>query len=148
MEKAKIFDKIEKIVRSQGFLLIEFNIRGDSHLKVLEIFIDGEKGITSDDCSNVSRAINEAIQAEDLVEANYRLDVSSPGVDRPLKYLVQYSKHINRNFEITFKIGEEIKKLNAKLTRIEGNKLYFLDKNSEYNIEFEDIISAKVLISF
>ena len=112
------------------------------------MFIDGEKGITSEDCSDVSRTINEAIQAEGLIESNYRLDVSSPGVDRPLKYLVQYPKHINRNFEITYKVGEENKKLNAKLLRIEGNQLYFSEKNSEHNIKFEDIVRAKVLISF
>ena len=148
MDKARILNKIEEIVQSYNFLLIELNIRGDSHLRVLEVYIDGEKGITSEDCSNVSRAINEVIQADDLVESNYRLDVSSPGVDRPLKFLVQYIKHINRNFEITYKVDEENKKFNAKLTRVDGNQLYFLEKNSEHIVKFEDIVRAKVLISF
>jgi len=148
MEKVRILEKIEEIVKSHGFLLIEFNIRGDYHLKVLEVFIDGEKGITSDDCSNISRALNEVIQSENLIETNYRLDVSSPGVDRPLKYLIQYSKHINRKFEINYKEGQENKKLIAKLIRIEDDKLYFEEKKSEYKINFGDIVKAKVLISF
>jgi ribosome maturation factor RimP len=115
---------------------------------VVEVFIDGEKGITSDDCSHVSRIINEAVQTEYLIDSNYRLDVSSPGVDRPLKFLVQYSKHINRKFEIIYKAGEEEIKLIAKLIRIDGDQLFFEEKNSEYKINFCDIVKAKVLISF
>ncbi len=148
MEKVKIFDKIEEIVKSLGFVLIEFNIRGDNHLKVVEVYIDGEKGITSDDCSNVSRAVDEAIQTEYLIDTNYRLDVSSPGVDRPLKYLVQYPKHLNRKFEIIYKVGDEDLKLSAKLIRIEGDQLFFEEKKSEYKISFDSIVKAKVLISF
>ena len=148
MEKVKLFAKIEEIVQSLGFLLIESNIRGDNHLKIIEVFIDGEKGVSSEDCANVSRVINEAIQVEDLIERSYRLDVSSPGVDRPLKYISQYPKHINRKFEIIFKDGEEEKKLVAKLIRVEGDNLYFEEKKSEYKIGFGDIVKAKVLISF
>jgi ribosome maturation factor RimP len=148
MDKLQIKIKIEEIVSSKGFLLIDIIFRGDQHLRVLEIFIDGEKGITTIDCTNVSRAINEAFQAENLIEENYRLEVSSPGVERPLKYLVQFSKHIGRKFEVEYTDLEETKKLIAKLLRIDGDQFYFEDKNSEVKISFQNIIKAKVLISF
>jgi ribosome maturation factor RimP len=148
MDKLQIKIKIEEIVSSLGFLLIDIIFRGDQHLRVLEIFIDGEKGITTTDCSNVSRAINEAFLADNLIEENYRLEVSSPGVERPLKYLVQFSKHIGRKFELEYIELEETKKLIAKLLRIEGDQLYFEEKNFEVKINFQNIIKAKVLISF
>ena len=155
MEKAQLHDKIEEIVHSLGFMLIDLAVRGDSHLRIVEVFIDSEKGVNTDDCSKVSRLINETIESEGLVDSNYRLDVSSPGVDRPLKFLVQYSKHINRKFEITFKDGEESKKIIARLIRIEDDKLFFhmisnskTGFDSELKIDFKDIIKAKVLISF
>lgn len=139
--------KFEEIVSSLGYLLIELNIRGDHHLKVLELYIDNEKGITPEDCVTVSRAVNEAIEAEKLIDMSFRLDVSSPGTERPLKYLAQYSKHINRKFEIIYK-DEEEKKLTSKLLRVEGENLFFAEKGGEIKIEFKNITQAKVLISF
>lgn len=140
--------KFEEIVTSLGYLLIELNIRGDHHLKVIELYIDNEKGITTDDCTLVSRAVDEAIEAEKLIDQNYRLDVSSPGIERPLKFLVQYQKHINRKFELNFKDENEDKKMTAKLLRIEGENLFFAEKGGETKIEFKNITQAKVLISF
>lgn len=140
--------KFEEIVTSLGYLLIELNIRGDHHLKVIELYIDNEKGITTDDCTLVSRAVDEAIEAEKLIDQNYRLDVSSPGIERPLKFLVQYQKHINRKFELNFKDENEDKKLTAKLLRVEGENLFFAEKGGETKIEFKNITQAKVLISF
>ncbi|NJD22719.1 MAG: hypothetical protein FIA82_08650 [Melioribacter sp.] len=148
MEKQQIFNRFEEIVSAQGFVLIDFVMRGDNHLRIIEVYIDNEKGITTVDCSNASRMLNEVIESEKLIDSNYRLDVSSPGVERPLKFLVQYGKHIGRKFEIEFKDAEEIKKLNARLIRIEGEDLFFIEKNAEYKINFNNIIKAKALISF
>ena len=148
MEKVQFYNKIEEIVKSLGFLLIDLIVRGDNHLRIVELFIDGEKAITTDDCAHASRVINEAIETEGLIDESYRLDVSSPGVERPLKFLVQYNKHLNRKFELTFKDGDEEKKINAKLTVINGNALFFQENKNEYKIDFKDIIKAKVLISF
>jgi len=148
MEKQQIFNRFEEIVKAQGFVLIDLVTRGDNHLRIIEVYIDNEKGITTVDCANASRILNEVIESEKLIESQYRLDVSSPGVERPLKFLVQYGKHINRKFEIEFKDEEEIKKVNAKLIRIDGEDLFFTEKNSEYKINFNNIIKAKVLISF
>lgn len=148
MEKAKLIQIFEEVINSLGYLLIETVIRGDNHLRIIELYIDNEKGITTDDCVLVSRAINEKIEEEKIFESNYRLDVSSPGIDRPLKFLVQYQKHLNRKFEVQYKFEDQIKKLTGKLSRIEANNLFFIEKKDEVKINFNNIIKAKVLISF
>ncbi len=140
--------KFEEIVSSLGYLLIEVNIRGDHNLKVIELYIDNEKGITTDDCALVSRTVNEVIEAETLIDSNFRLDVSSPGTERPLKFLVQYQKHINRKFEVNFRENETERKLTAKLLRVEGENVFFAEKGGETKIEFKNITQAKVIISF
>lgn len=147
MEKQQINNKIEEIVKAHGFILVDVVLRGDNHLRIIEVFIDGEKGITALDCANVSRDLNEIIELENLIESSYRLDVSSPGVERPLKFLIQYFKHINRKFEIKYNDGAD-KILTAKLVRIEGEDLFFAVKDDEYKIKFGEITEAKVLISF
>ncbi|MEW6506686.1 MAG: hypothetical protein AB1432_02950 [Bacteroidota bacterium] len=148
MEKAKIFEKIQEITSSCGFLLIDTVIRGDNNLRIVEVYIDSEKGVTVDDCSKISREINQLFDKEDLIGSNYRLDVSSPGVDRPLKFLAQYLKHINRKFEVEYLDNEENKKITAALIRINGDLLFFQSKTSELKINYKDIIKAKILISF
>jgi ribosome maturation factor RimP len=113
---------------------------------VIEVFIDGEKNISAEDCALVSREITKQIDENDLVKS-YRLDVSSPGVERPLIYLKQFSKHINRIFEVEFNINDSSSKFKGKLISIEDELLTF-QANKEIKIKFKDIIKAKVLVSF
>jgi ribosome maturation factor RimP len=147
--EVNIAQKIAEIVERKGFFPIEIIIRGTPSKRVMEVFIDGEKDVTADDCANVSREINSEL--ENLQEAgnDYRLDVSSPGVDKPLKFLKQYPKHVNRNFEVLYKSGEETKKISGKLVGIEEEDLTFFCKNvGEVKINFNNIKKAKVTVSF
>ena len=147
--EANIAQKIAEIVERKGFFPVEVIIRGTPSKRVIEVFIDGEKDVTADDCANVSREINS--EFENLPEAgnDYRLDVSSPGVDKPLKFLKQYPKHIKRNFEVLYKSGEETKKISGKLIDVEKEDLTFFCKNvGEVKINFNNIKKAKVTVSF
>ena len=78
----------------------------------------------------------------------YRLDVSSPGTDKPLKFLSQFPKHINRKFEVSYTSNDETKKLSGKLIKVEGDTLVFLSNQNEISINFNNIKKAKVIVSF
>ena len=115
----------------------------------MEVFIDGEKDISARDCADVSREINSELENLPAAGNDYRLDVSSPGVDKPLKFLKQYPKHINRNFEVSYKLSNDTKKLTGKLIKVENQDLTFLTKdNKEIIINFNNIKKAMVIISF
>lgn len=143
-----LLKKIEEIIREQNFLLIDSVIRGDNKLRIVEIFIDGEEAVTSEICTGISHIIKTKIEEENLIDSNFRLDVSSPGVDRPLKFLTQYKKHLNRKFDLKFTSEDEEKSIKSKLTGIDDNILTFNDGKNEIRIRFEEIKSAKVIISF
>ncbi len=83
---------------------------------VIEVYIDAEEGVTSELCSNISRAVGEALDTKELTQSAYELVVSSPGVDRPLKFPWQYKKHIGRKLEI--KTMNDGTVLNGKLLNI------------------------------
>ena len=142
-----IIEIAREIATFNGFFLIDVTFRGTENNKVIEVFIDGEKNISAEDCAEISRKMNSAIDEKHLIKSKYRLDFSSPGVDRPLQFLKQYYKHIGRQFEIMFKVDGEKKRLKGKLLKIEGEKLTFL-AGKESVINFNDITKAKVLISF
>ncbi|MGE5435951.1 MAG: ribosome maturation factor RimP [Syntrophothermus sp.] len=131
-----------------GFFLIDLIVRGSEQNRVFEIYIDGEKNVSAEDCALVSREINTEL-SEMLPNAKYRLDVSSPGVERPLIYLKQYHKHINRKFEVDYKLGEQVIKMKGKLLNVDGENLTFeTDKKQEVIVNFNNITKAIVIISF
>lgn len=145
--RKNIVTVVEKVLENSGFFLIDLIIRGNENNPVIEVFIDGEKNITAKDCSNISLQMTKELDEEKSLSNTYRLDVSSPGIDRPLKYLKQYYKHLNRKFDLIIKQADEKKHLTGVLNKIDGDELTFLC-NEELTVRFSDIIKASVLVSF
>lgn len=137
-----------EIAEKLNFFVIDINFRGDNRKKIIEVFVDAEKNIDADNLAEISREINSILEEQDIIQQAYRLDVSTPGVDRPLKFLKQFPKHINRNFEVTYKTGDETKTITGKLLSVEREELKFLSDKKEILIEFKNITTAKVIISF
>jgi len=136
----------QQIAEKNNLFLIDLVIRGSENSRVIEVFIDGENNISAEECALISRHITKVIDESGLLKS-YRLDVSSPGVDRPLIYLKQFPKHINRLFEVEFKTGDSSTSFKGKLISVEDEILSF-NTGKEMKIKFEDIIKAKVLLSF
>jgi len=148
MNKKRIKEITCEIVENFNVLPIEVIIRGNANNPVFEIFVDNEKGVTTDDCTNISREINKVFESDDSIPTKYRLDVSSPGIDRPLKFLNQFNKHIGRNFELSYEQNGKKQKFTGKLKNIKDSKLIFKSNKTELLLQFEDITKAKVLASF
>jgi ribosome maturation factor RimP len=145
--KEKILKIIQNSISDTDFLLVDTNIRGDQRKRIIEVFVDSSKNVSADDLAELSSKINDILsETEDI--GNYRLDVSTPGIDRPLKFIEQYPKNVNRNFELEYQFGDEVKKLKARLVSVNGNELTFNDGRNEFLINYNQIIKAKVLISF
>jgi ribosome maturation factor RimP len=137
-----------EIAEKLNFFVIDISFRGDNRKKIIEVFVDAEKNIDADNLAEISREINSIIEDQDIIQQAYRLDVSTPGVDRPLKFLKQFPKHINRNFEVTYKAEDETRTITGKLLSVEREELTFLSDKKEVLIEFKNITTAKVIISF
>ena len=138
----------EEIVQKLGFFLIEIIFRGDQRKRIIEVFVDGEKNVSADDLAEISREINKLIEEQELIKEPYRLDISTPGVDRPLKFLKQFPKHLNRKFDLTYKTVDGDKNIKATLVGIQGEELTFDYNKKNLIAEFKNISKAKVLISF
>lgn len=146
--KENIGEIANKIADKLGYFVIDIVVRGDSRKRIIEIFVDAEKNINADDLAEMSREINSVIDDENIIKESYRLEVSSPGVDRPLKFLKQYPKHINRNFEVIYRSGEEEKNFTGKLKSVERDELTFISAGKDVLIKYNQITTAKVIISF
>jgi ribosome maturation factor RimP len=148
LEEKNIYNIAGQIIEEKKFFMIDFIFRGNPKEWIIEIFIDGEKDVTAEDLAELNRLINSRIEENNLLNSRYRLDVSSPGTERPLKFLKQFPKHINRKFDLSYKSDDETKKLSGKLIRVEGEDLVFLANQNEISINFNNIKKAKVIVSF
>jgi ribosome maturation factor RimP len=148
LEEENINNVINEILKEKKFFLIDLVYRGNPKERIIEIYVDSEKNVTAEDLAEINRLINSRIEENNLIESQYRLDVSSPGTDKPLKFLAQFPKHINRKFEVSYLSNDETKKLAGKLIKVEGDTLVFLSNQNEININFNNIKKAKVIVSF
>ena len=146
--ESNIKEIAEEIVERNNFFMVDMVLHGKPGSRSIEIYIDGEQNVTADDCAKLSSEINLMLENLPDIGSNYYLEISSPGVDRPLKFLKQYPKHINRKFEISYISGEVTKKITGKLVGIEGENLMFHSGGKDTIVNFNNITKAKVLISF
>ena len=148
LEEENINTVINEIIKDKHFFLIDLVYRGNPKERIIEIYVDSEKIVTAEDLAELNRLIIAKIEENNLIESKYRLDVSSPGTDNPLKFLGQFPKHINRKFDVSYISNDETKKLSGKLIKVEGDTLVFLSNQNEISINFNNIKKAKVLVSF
>src|SRR5688572_10887833 len=100
----ELTEEIKRMVESKltdpSQFLVEVLLSSKKGPKKLLIIIDGDNGITIDDCGNISRELSKALDDSALLDENYMLEVSTPGLDHPLKLKRQYKKNIGRSLKV------------------------------------------------
>jgi ribosome maturation factor RimP len=138
---------IEQSVSESHAEVVDIIGRGHYRKPVIEVYIDAPGRVSTDLCAEVSRRISSALEGKELVSADYRLEVSSPGLDRPLKFLWQFPKHLNRPFRFTLAAPGEGGVLTGTLTAVEGDVLVVKSEDgAESRIRFADVREAKIVL--
>jgi ribosome maturation factor RimP len=104
-----IQDGLNDRCQQYNVMLLDVVIRGTRERRIIEIYVDTPDGVTLDQCSTLSTIISDFFESQKVFTGNYRLDVSSPGVDRPLQFLWQYPRNIGRLLTVTLLDGVVIK---------------------------------------
>ncbi len=100
---------IAEVCGFDGISLIALEIRGSKERRIVEVFVDKPDGISLDECGDLSHRIGDRLEEMKAFPAAYRLDVSSPGVERPLQYLWQYSRNAGRLLALELSDGTVLK---------------------------------------
>ncbi|HSZ26448.1 MAG TPA: hypothetical protein VK766_12035, partial [Cytophagaceae bacterium] len=106
--KDKIRDLAEKSLPGTTFFIVEVKVTGKINQQKVLVIADGDKGISIDDCAELSRKLSDALDASDLLEGAFHLEVSSPGADEIIRNPRQYIKNTGRKLEITNEDDEVI----------------------------------------
>ncbi|WP_118795777.1 ribosome maturation factor RimP [Haemophilus haemolyticus] len=115
----------------------------------VRLFIDKEGGVTVDDCADVSRQVSAILDVEDPIADKYNLEVSSPGLDRPLFTLSQFERYIGQDIAVHLRIPVmERRKWQGKLDRIENDMVALIVDGQEQVLVFGNIQKANVVAKF
>ena len=137
---------IEPAVLGLGYQLWGVQHISQGRHSTLRIFIDSENGITVDDCARVSHQVSGVLDVEDPIQSRYTLEVSSPGIDRPLFTLEQYKLNVGQWVNMRLQVPYEgRRKFSGLLTAVEGDDVVIRIDDEEYLLPFEIIDKANIV---
>ncbi len=152
--KEKLAELATKIAEQNNCQLVDFQLKGNSEQRKLVVLVDNETGIGIDECAIISRQISDIIEADNLIENAYTLEVSSPGIDVPLTQKWQYEKNIGRLLKV-YLLGDVEKE--GKLTLVTNESITIEGQGKPGKVKKEDklviinfdqIKESKVQVSF
>ena len=158
--KETILSFAQESLTSESIFIVDLKVTGKkSHLKIV-LTLDGDEGISIDECAEVSRELGNKLEENNVIEEAYVLEVSSPGADEQIMLPRQYNKNKGRRFEITNEEGEIII---GKLEDIKSDAILLLPEQKKkkgqagkkkeeevslVEIPFNSIKKSNVIISF
>jgi len=134
----RIEEEIEKIVSSEGLELVHIDYRKQGRGYLLRVDIDKEGGVTLEHCSLVSQQISTYLDVDDVVPAEYELQVSSPGLDRKFYKDSDYQKFLGRLVRV--KTSSAIRGLHVivgRLKEFDGQKIIVTDPQVKRDPDYE-----------
>lgn len=141
---------VDEVLSDSDLYRVETRIKGGERQPMVDVFIDGDNGVTIDECASVSRRLYAAIEVEDFFEKSFRLDVSSPGLGRPLRLPRQYRRHVGRNLQVIVKghESETGEPLSGRLVAAEPAGIILATGDDERTLRFDEIERAVVTPAF
>jgi len=144
--RQKIFQLAEQVAEEQGVELFGIELLGKGKV-LLRVFIDKDGGVTLDDCQRFSKSLGIVLDVENPIPGSYKMEVSSPGLDRPLRNLKDYEKNTGKLARVITK--EKIENRNFFIGRILGihyGMIQLLVGEQEMNIPVDNISRASLEI--
>ena len=139
----------DPILMNEGMELVEVDYRREARGWVLRLTIDKEGGVTLDDCSRVSQQVGRELDVEDFISAPYALEVSSPGLTRPLRSEKDFMKHCNRLVKLrTVDPINSRQQFKGKLLGVSNNQIELEVEEGIVQIPLAKIAKANLEIEF
>ncbi len=145
----KLRNITEELCVGMHIHLVDLEVKGDKNKPLYQVFADSEKGITLGECEQLSRLIQDEIDIDEDFPLKYRLDVSSPGLDKPLIEDFQLSRNIGKEIILKMRKEESKKNIVGKLKSFNNDTFVLEDKKgNETNFSRVDIEEVKVKLQW
>jgi ribosome maturation factor RimP len=146
----KITELVQPAVEKAGFFLEDVHVVSPGKHRIVTCIVDGQTPLNLDQVTSVSRDISELLDAADFMDDSaFTLEVTSPGVDRPLTLARHWHKNLNRLVKVVKQDGSVV---NGRITSVEDSQVLLTEdikgKTKEHTVIFADIKRATVEIEF
>ena len=148
-KSAQLDQLIRPVVEGLGYQLwgVEYHSQGKH--SVLRVYIDRAEGIDVDDCAKVSRQVSGVLDVEDPISVEYTLEVSSPGMDRPLYELEQFAQFAGHRVQVRLRAPFEGRRnFSGLLKGVEGDEVVVIVDQHEYLLPIDSIDKANIVPQF
>lgn len=140
---------IEPVVAAMGFELWGIDHLSQGKNSRLVIYIERESGVSVEDCADISRQVSAVMDVEDPIAGEYRLEVSSPGMARPLYSLDQFTRFQGHHVALKLRTAfDGRRKYQGLLVGVEGDEVLLRLDGEEYCFPIESIDSAHIVPQF
>lgn len=147
--KNNIIELIEPIINEESCELVDVHVTHEEGRKIVRVFIDKEGGVILEDCSRVSHAIEDVMEVEDVVDGKYHLEVSSPGLNRPLRTVEHYQKVLGQT--VQFATKEKIdgrKRYKGILKDVSASNVVVEIDNKDFTVPLTEIEKSHLVYEF
>ena len=146
ISKEELERKVTEIIESAGFEFVEMKLARHGKHHSLRVFADRQGGINLDQCGTLSRTLERKLDEIDPFDHAYTLEVSSPGLDRPLTTIADFRRRIDENVRIQLKVPIEKKlQIEGRLTGVSDDTLVFETRQGAIELPIDHVKSGKIV---
>jgi ribosome maturation factor RimP len=144
--RAELRKLLEPGVAATGFDLVEVELAGSHHHPTLRVYIDSPAGVNVDDCARVSRQLSALLDVEDPLPGHYTLEVSSPGLDRPLVKPKDFMRYVGETIKIKMQqpmLGR--RNFSGRLVDVTADHVVIEVDKERFDLTFEGMERARLV---
>jgi len=139
---------VNKIVEQFGAYVVDFKVNRQGYRTFIKVLVTTDNGIALDQIAEISRAVRDDVAFNELFPDNFQLEVSSPGIDFPLKNVRDFHRNLGREMNV-FHHSENLKSpLRGKLESADEDQLVIANANGTQILKMSEIDFAKVIIQW
>ncbi|MFQ5822750.1 MAG: ribosome maturation factor RimP [bacterium] len=132
------------ILENDNIELVDLEVKGQPGNRLIKVFVDAPGGITLNACESLSRQFSDRWEIEDIIQDNYRLEVSSPGINRPLKSVADFSRKIGKEVKIRYGKNLEEQSFEGKIVAVLKDMVHIKGKTESRKIPISKINMGKI----
>lgn len=142
----RVAELVEEVIAGTDVFVVEVDVRGSGGSRVVDVFIDSDENLDVRKLAEINREIGFLLEMEDLIPGRYDLNVSSPGLDRPLRFPRQYRKNVGRPLRVHYRKadGSGTTELEGTLAGVRDDAIELDAGDDVRSIPFEDVVWAKI----
>ncbi len=142
---ARVTELAAPVISSAGLELVELEVRGSHGSRVVKLIVDADDGVSVEACARLSRDVGAVLDAEDPVDGKYTLQVSSPGIDRPLRKPRDFERNVGRPVRLVRQQPTDLPgEVTGTVVGVDGATLTLEVEGEPLEVAFTDVDHGRI----